>query len=478
MLIWLCLLALSSGWALAQGSAVPIQFNQNTIGELSATNSAASYSLTASGGETAVVQVLAVSPGLIPRFRILNAAGIEILNVANPQGLASVSSSAAFADVGAYIIEVSGENGSLGQFVLSLQPGTPPPEPIPLPINQLVSGTVSSDTPLQVYRFSITPPISPPLTIQGEGETGVLISLFNEDADKTIATQDADVSGVVYRLPAAARAYRLEIRASSAEATAFTLCLGTCEGTPPPSNTTSGAVVVTPEVAAGSCTAVSNTNSAVNVRSGPGTQYAIVGSLPIGQSFPVLGQLAGGGWYQVSLNNGGSGWVSATVARLEGECAALAVVAAPANAPLAPTQPPAPTLPPVPTTSGGGGGTSPTTMPTTAPPAAPSPEPLPDISVTISYAVLSGDSNADIGYSIVVRDLINPFSYRVQICIDDTCIFEDMTALSSSSSGTSRTFPFTPDGRRITHRVTITVDSTGDVVESNESNNDATYNFQ
>jgi hypothetical protein len=92
--------------------------------------------------------------------------------------------------------------------------------------------------------------------------------------------------------------------------------------------------------------------------------------------------------------------------------------------------------------------------------------------------VLTGVSNADIGYSIIVRDVINPFSYRVQICIDDTCIFEDMTALSSSSSGTSRTLAFTSDPTRVTHRATVTVDSTGDVVESNESNNVATYNFQ
>lgn len=486
-LISLCLVALAYGAASAQDST-PIQFDQNTIGELSAESSAARYALTVSGGETATVQVLAISPGFVPRFRILNPAGVEILTVANPKGLASAGSSAAFADAGTYTIVVEGENGTLGQFVLSLQPGVPQPEPVALSVNQPVSAEVSSESPVRVYRFSITPPDVPPLAIESESDAdgaGVLVSLYNEDAGKTIATHDADVNGVLFRLPSVARTYRLEVRLNGSARAPYTICLGTCDG----GGLLFGAVIATqepvgteaaPPPGVPTCRIVSNTNGAVNIRSGPGTQYAIVGNLPVGQTLPVLGQLSGGGWYQVSLVTEQLGWISATVARLDGDCAALPLATAPSNAPLAPTQPPAPP-PPAPTTSsGGGGGTAPTAMPTgvptVEPPAAP-PEPLPDLSVAISYAQIGADGRVDIGYSIVVAGVTNPFSYQVQICIDDTCISESFTALTSSSSGTSRTLDIIIDGRRITHRATVTVDSTGDVVENNESNNVATYTF-
>lgn len=70
--------------------------------------------------------------------------------------------------------------------------------------------------------------------------------------------------------------------------------------------------------------------SAANVRSGPGTQYAIIGGLQAGASMQAIGRDASGAWYVIAFEtSGGQGWVSSQVASFDGDPASLPVVAAP-----------------------------------------------------------------------------------------------------------------------------------------------------
>ena len=55
----------------------------------------------------------------------------------------------------------------------------------------------------------------------------------------------------------------------------------------------------------------------VNVRSGPGTAFAAVGSLAPGDDVLVSGQNEDGSWYQVRLEEGELGWVSAALLRVD-----------------------------------------------------------------------------------------------------------------------------------------------------------------
>jgi hypothetical protein len=48
----------------------------------------------------------------------------------------------------------------------------------------------------------------------------------------------------------------------------------------------------------------------VNIRNGPGIQYAIIGKLLLGQSFEISGRNADSSWWQISTPNG-LGWVAA-----------------------------------------------------------------------------------------------------------------------------------------------------------------------
>ena len=100
-------------------------------------------------------------------------------------------------------------------------------------------------------------------------------------------------------------------------------------------------------------------NDIVNVRSGPGTTYGLLGSEQQGAIFPITGKNPEGTWWQINYK-GSPGWVfGQLVAVTGGEAVAVAQNIPPAptapppppptNTPVpAPTAPPAPTEPPKP----------------------------------------------------------------------------------------------------------------------------------
>ncbi len=110
------------------------------------------------------------------------------------------------------------------------------------------------------------------------------------------------------------------------------------------------AVPPTPTPAAPKLTA----NQNVNVRSGPGTNYTLIGALSAGQSFEIIGKNPTGDWYQFDFN-GRTGWVRQDFVTVSGDSGAIKVAQ---NIP-----PPPPTVPPP----------TPTPVPPTAPPPPPAP---------------------------------------------------------------------------------------------------------
>lgn len=71
------------------------------------------------------------------------------------------------------------------------------------------------------------------------------------------------------------------------------------------------------------CTAIVNL-SAVNLRSGPGLDYSVLGYGVYGQAMAVGGRNPGGDWLLVSVT-GGSAWVMGTGVQTQGDCAAVQV---------------------------------------------------------------------------------------------------------------------------------------------------------
>ncbi len=82
-----------------------------------------------------------------------------------------------------------------------------------------------------------------------------------------------------------------------------------------------------------------------NVRQGDSVSYPVVGALPVGEQATIIGiSTTGSGWYQIRLAGGGAGWISPSVVRVSGDVRSVPNVVPPPPPP--PTQTPVPTLPP------------------------------------------------------------------------------------------------------------------------------------
>lgn len=69
----------------------------------------------------------------------------------------------------------------------------------------------------------------------------------------------------------------------------------------------------------------------VNIRSGPAPHYAILATLPAGQTLPLFGANGAGDWYAVQFDDAGgqplsNAWIAAEVTRLQGECDILPTI--------------------------------------------------------------------------------------------------------------------------------------------------------
>ncbi len=75
---------------------------------------------------------------------------------------------------------------------------------------------------------------------------------------------------------------------------------------------------------------VTTPTEALNVRSGPGTTYPVIGTRAPGVAITVTGRDAGSDWLQIGLaGEGGIGWVSAGYVRADGDVALLPISASP-----------------------------------------------------------------------------------------------------------------------------------------------------
>jgi len=112
----------------------------------------------------------------------------------------------------------------------------------------------------------------------------------------------------------------------------------TTTSTPPPTNTPTATVTPTPVIPQ----VVSEIT--VNVRSGPGVNYPVIGALRPGEKLEVIGRDEQAAWWQVQLA-GAVGWVSNSVVEASGTDGVALAQAPPPPAPTATPVPPTPTRP-------------------------------------------------------------------------------------------------------------------------------------
>lgn len=91
------------------------------------------------------------------------------------------------------------------------------------------------------------------------------------------------------------------------------------------------------------------TNPAANLRTGPGTNFALAGTVERGAEFEIVGKNPAGDWWQLCCINGQQAWIAAFLVDTSGPVDAVAVAAdipaPPPTVPPPPTNTPAPAQP-------------------------------------------------------------------------------------------------------------------------------------
>ncbi|MFN8452124.1 MAG: SH3 domain-containing protein [Anaerolineae bacterium] len=343
----------------AQTPATPITIGENKTGSVTDPSVGVPFTLAVAAPQSVNIQVLAISLGFAPTFRVIDPGGIVVLDAANPGTQTVAQGSPNLSSPGAYTIEVFSANNTIGQFLISVQPGAPLAPPQPLTPGQPVNGTVNSQTTRQAYSFAGLSNDVLLLTVRGTDTTiGPVVALRDADTGETLSLSSASLIGASLRFPMIVRNYLLEVtHAGGTTPESFTICLSTesgsavCPGAPAPQVVQPTAIppIQTVEVVAptqpptslftptfapvgidpfGPCMVASARGVPINVRSGPGLNYNVVGQLPPNATGLVLGRLADNSWFQVSVN-GLIGWVSGTVVITGGNCAGVSVIVLP-----------------------------------------------------------------------------------------------------------------------------------------------------
>ncbi len=315
LVLFLSLLLLSTAIVNAQSDVTPLAIGENRVGEITVASSTATFTLQVGAPQSVTLQVLAITPGFLPTFLIVDPSGIVIMDAINDGTQSSAAAAPNLADGGDYRIEVSGANGSTGQFLISAQAGAPLAPPQPLTPGQLLDGTVSAQTTRLAYAFSGSPNDILLLTVRSSApDADPTVALRDATSGDLLALSSARLAGVRYRIGAGEANYLLEVTHNGgATAAAFSVCLELENGTTPcdgsasaaatPSAQTITIVTATPLATPtfslpvidpnGACMVASASGATINVRSGPSTGYSIVTHLAPTVTAPVYGQTAG-----------------------------------------------------------------------------------------------------------------------------------------------------------------------------------------
>jgi len=345
--------------SVAAQDPIAIAINENKVGQLTSTQSAAIFTLTVDSAQIVVIQSLSVTTGLAVSFDVVSPAGVVIGNAINDGSQALVNARVSLPTAGTYFIRVNAANTITGQFLVSVQSAGQLLPPEPLTPGQPVNGQVGGDVVRRAYSFQLGGAESFFIYALNSGQpngSSPIVTLKDAITQEILALTSARLSGIRYRVPASSvsTGYVLEISFGGTGAPQnYTVCVGTESATAPcnvdngavfapapttgvtllqviPGPTATLAVVQIPADAA--CQVTSLQGTPVNVRQGPGLNFGIVSSLASNTTALVIGRLPDTSWYQVN-NRGLLGWVSTTVIRVGGACSGVPIVQPPTGIP-------------------------------------------------------------------------------------------------------------------------------------------------
>jgi hypothetical protein len=315
---------------------IPIEYGTAAVNTIPADGSSVGYTFNGNVGDLVTIRAIGISPGADPTLALVGPS--QQVQAINDNVLSSPFSTAAqivfrLQESGPHTIVVG---GTPGDFLLTLE-NRPSTQLVLLQLETPLEITLPVIEPAQTFVFNTDPvfattvlldaiPFSLDAYVELRDGTGQVISTLRGNLDNaciSVGPGDQLLELSIIALPEVTGAITLTL--SNAPC-----ILGEVPVEIPPSPTPE----FTPVVIEGVCAASSSRN--VNIRSGPGTNYARLALLRAGLPIQVTGQSQDGQWFVVQ-NEFIQGWVAARVVAVTGPCAQLPVVAAPPLPPASPT---------------------------------------------------------------------------------------------------------------------------------------------
>ena len=319
-LVLLCMsvVVAAFGMAAAQDGMV-LTPGSGQVGSLSAEKPFLIYSFIGNEGDLVTVRVASLTPDMSLTATILSLSERQIGE--GESGMFSETSvSAHLTEGGTYTIRV---DGTPGDFVILFDVFAVA-QAIPLIPYIPVTARLSPEAALQVYTLDASPASASSLELRSNSDDGYFdASLY--DSDGRLTGFVSHLPDTCLSIPAGEGLYTLVIEAPNAEAEFDVVVV--LRSLPCDSD---GSEQVPPTVAAENEDASADVcrvtaGGMVNIRNGPGTDYAIIGGLNAGQSLTVLGT-SGTGWYIVETESIEQSFISASLVYASGSCANLPTI--------------------------------------------------------------------------------------------------------------------------------------------------------
>lgn len=359
-MLLLGILLVSASLGFAQGAIV---YGSSVVGSLSAEAPLAFHVFTGNVGDQVSVLAVGISPDMAPAISLLGPDQQQLTSSsADPFGDSGEARvSYRLQTAGLYTLLITNANSTPGDYLLRLN-GRPSPPGTIISDQAVAAVDVAPQSPVQVFAFAANPGVSTVVTIATTSpDFEFAVQLLNPSG-QVIATQAGSAAQQVSLVVGAGEGtYEAHVASLTPDVTgAVTVSIGlgsmpSIQTPAPPEATEEAAPPAGSNAPSNVCSV--NTDGVVNLRSGPGTDYAVVGQLTAGNFLVITGMSADGVWY-VGDYSGQQAWVFTGVVGMNGPCANLPVVQASAQ----PAQPSVLTATPV---SGQQQQATPTYTPTT-----------------------------------------------------------------------------------------------------------------
>ena len=325
-----------------------------SVGALSPEAPGAFYTFVAAPGALVTIQAVGLTDGMAPSLTLLSPLQQPLASSsADPLGLGgTVRLTYLIRDTGPHFVLVGGTPGSYmvryGSLapgaITPLTPGVPTPGQIAQGITLAYSFTADPIQPLNLTISSPDPNL--PFAARLLGESGQQLATWAGPSSAVrgvIIPEGAGTYYVMVSSSVAAPGGLLTVQIAAAGVASSPPIVAPPVVQPPPVQPPPAQPPVVQPPPAGICVAYAQqANTVVNIRSGPGTNYAIAAQIPAGGTFQITGRDFTGQWYAGTLPGGAIGWVSSTVVALTGSCSQLALIGA---SPAGPAITATPTLP-------------------------------------------------------------------------------------------------------------------------------------